>query len=65
MTFVFTLKGLPGEADMVIPTLCNGPDHARLRAQNLLSRHPKRCAIEVTHHGKPLFRLESRPAVEL
>ncbi|MGA0603097.1 hypothetical protein ACO2Q3_20485 [Caulobacter sp. KR2-114] len=65
MTFIFTLKGLPGESDMVIPAFCNGPDHAKARARDLLARHPGRHIVEVAHRGKPIFRLGTPPALEL
>lgn len=70
MTFVFTMKGLPGEADMVVPTLCNGPEHAKKRALELLAKHPARRAVEVMHRGRTIFQLgapapQTRPALEL
>ena len=60
MMFVFTLKDT-SEADMVIPALCNGPDHAKARARELMAKHPTRRIIEVAHRGKVVLRYEARP----
>lgn len=70
MLFVFTLKSRHGDADMVIPALCNGPDHAKARAREVLAKHPGRQAIEVAHRGRLMFRCgappePARPALEL
>lgn len=70
MLFVFRLKSLSDDADMVIPALCNGPDHAKARARELLAKHPGRQAIEVEHRGRVVFAAgappsQGRPALEL
>lgn len=72
MLFVFRLKSPSDDADMLIPALCNGPDHARTRARELLAKHPGRRITEVSHRGRIVFQSQpsapaspTRPAVEL